>query len=59
MYEPKLKTLLGQDKNSMVRNSLRFVLAQDASVVVPGLRSIEEVEVATEVGEEYRGLTRD
>ena len=57
--EPELKTLLGQDNISMVRNALRFVLAQDVSVVVPGLRSIEEVEVAAKVGEEYRGLTRD
>ncbi|MDH5266319.1 MAG: aldo/keto reductase [Candidatus Bathyarchaeota archaeon] len=57
--EPELKTLLGQDKISMVGNALRFVLAQDVSVVVPGLRSIEEVEVAAEVGEEYKGLTGD
>jgi predicted aldo/keto reductase-like oxidoreductase len=57
--EPELKTLLGQDKISMVRNALRFVLAQDVSVVVPGLRSIGEVEAAAKVGEEYRGLTKD
>ena len=38
--EPELKGLLGQDKISMVRNALRFVLAQDVSVVVPGLKSI-------------------
>ena len=57
--EPELKTLLGQDTNSMVRNALRFVLAQDISVVVTGLRSIEEVEAAAKVGKEYRGLTRN
>jgi predicted aldo/keto reductase-like oxidoreductase len=57
--EPELKALLGQDRISMVRNALRFVLAQDVSVVVPGLKSIGEVEAAAKVGEEYRGLTRD
>jgi predicted aldo/keto reductase-like oxidoreductase len=57
--EPELKTLLGQDKISMVRNALSFVLAQDISLVVPGLKSIEEVETAAKVGEEYKGLTKD
>lgn len=57
--EPELKTWLGQDKIAMVRNTLRFVLAQDVSVVVPGLRSIDEVEVAAKVGEEYKELTKD
>jgi len=57
--EPELRVLLGEDKKSMVRNALRFVLAQDVSVVVPGLGSIEEVETAAEVGEEYKGLKRD
>ena len=57
--EPELKILLGQDKVSMVRSSLSFVLAQDVSVVVPGLKSIEEVETAAKVGEDYRGLTAD
>ncbi len=57
--EPELKTLLGQDKRSMVHNALRFVLAQDVSVVVTGFKSIEEVETAAKVGENYGGLTRD
>jgi hypothetical protein len=43
----------------MVCSALRFVLAQDVSVVVPRLKSIEEVEVAAKVGDEYRGLTKD
>ena len=47
--EPELKTLLGQDNSSMVRNALRFVLAQDISIVIPGLRSIEEVEAVAKV----------
>ena len=57
--EPELKTLLGSDKSSMVRNALRFVLAQDVSVVVPGFKSIEEVDAVAKVGEDYSGLTRD
>jgi predicted aldo/keto reductase-like oxidoreductase len=43
----------------MVSSALRFVLAQDVSTVLPGLRSTEEVEVAAKVGEEYRALTKD
>jgi predicted aldo/keto reductase-like oxidoreductase len=43
----------------MVRNALRFVLAQDVSVVAPGFRSIGEVETAAKVGEDYRGLTKE
>ena len=57
--EPELKALSGQDKDSMVRNALRYVLAQDVSVVVPGLRSIEEVETAAKAGNEYTELTQD
>ena len=55
--EPELKTLLGQDTTSMVRNALNFVLSQDVSVVVTGFKSIEEVEIATQVGNEYKELT--
>ena len=55
--EPELKALLGQDTASMVRNALNFVLSQDVSVVVTGFKSIEEVETAAQVGNEYKGLT--
>jgi predicted aldo/keto reductase-like oxidoreductase len=55
--EPELKALLGQDTASMVRSALRFVLAQDVSVVVTGMKSIEEVEIAAQVGNEYKELT--
>ncbi len=51
--EPDLKRLLGQDTDSMARNALRFVLSQDISVVIPGMKSIEEVEVAAKTGNEY------
>ncbi len=55
--EPELKALLGEETNSMVRNALRFVLAHDVSIVVTGVKSVEEVETASKVGEEYRGIT--
>jgi predicted aldo/keto reductase-like oxidoreductase len=54
---PELKTLLGADITSRVHNALRFILAQDISTVVPGFKSIEEVEIAAKVGEEFKGLT--
>ena len=57
--EPDLKALLGSDKNSMVSSALRFVLAQDVSVVVTGFKSVEEVETAAQVGNDYEGLTAD
>jgi len=55
--EPELKSLLGQDTASMVRNALNFVLSQDVSMVLTGFKSIEEVETAAQVGNEYRELT--
>jgi predicted aldo/keto reductase-like oxidoreductase len=57
--EPELHALLGSDTASMVKNALRFVLAQDVSVVVTGLKSIAEVEVASQVGNSYMELTGD
>ncbi len=46
---PELKNLLGEDKFSMARTALRFVLAQDVSVVVTGFKSVDEVEMAVKV----------
>ena len=57
--EPDLKTLLGPDSNSMVHSALRFVLAQDVSVVVTGFKSVKEVEMAAQIGTDYEGLTVD
>ncbi len=54
---PELKSLLGRSTSSMVSSALRYVLAQDVSVVVAGFRSVEEVETAARVGQEYRDLT--
>jgi len=55
--EPELKALLGQDSDAMASNALRYVLSQDISTVIPGLRTISEVEAATKTGEQYKGLT--
>jgi predicted aldo/keto reductase-like oxidoreductase len=55
--EPELHALLGKDSNSMVSSALRYVLSQDISVTIPGLRSIAQVENAVSVGENYNGLT--
>jgi len=57
--EPDLKALLGPDMASMVRSSLRFVLAQDVSVVVTGFKSVKEVETAAQVGAKYDKLSVD
>lgn len=55
--EAELKTLLGNDTASMAQNALRFVLSQDISTVIPGLKSIQEVEIAANTGNQYNGLT--
>jgi len=38
--------------------SLRFVLAHDVHTIVPGFSTLEEVESAAKVGEEFKGLTK-
>ncbi len=55
--EPELKTVLGQSSDEMVNSALMYVLSQDVSSVIPGLRSIGEVEIAAKAGEHYAGLT--
>ncbi len=55
--EPELKALLGETNDEQVQSALRYVLAQDVSVVIPGLRSLHEVDVAAKTGTEYNGLT--
>lgn len=57
--EPELMALLGKDRNSRVSSALRWVLAQDISTVVPGLSSVEEVELAAKVGDEFEALTNE
>ena len=53
--EPELKALLGQTKDSRVSSALRYVLSQDVAAVIPGLKSINEVEMAAKDGKEYSG----
>jgi predicted aldo/keto reductase-like oxidoreductase len=55
--EPELQALLGKNKDAMAENALRYVLSQDIATVIPGLRSIREVENATKTGNSYAGLT--
>jgi uncharacterized protein len=57
--EPDLHALLGANQNAMARSALRYVLAQDISVTIPGLRTIKQVEVAAKAGQEFAGLTED
>jgi predicted aldo/keto reductase-like oxidoreductase len=57
--EPELKALLGENKEEMVSSALRYVLSQDVSVTIPGLRSISEVETAAKVGDNFDGLTEE
>jgi len=47
---------MGIDKT---RRSLRFVLAHDISTTIPGFSSVEEVESAIRVANEFRGLTKE
>ncbi len=57
--EPELKTILGESTDEMVQSALRYVLSQDVSVVIPGLKNLTEVEVAAKVGKEYTGLSAE
>jgi predicted aldo/keto reductase-like oxidoreductase len=57
--DPGLKAWLGKDQNSMATSALRYVLAQDIAVTIPGVRSTGEVEVAAKIGNEFVGLTNE
>lgn len=57
--EPELKALLGENADQQVESDLRYVLSQDIAAVIPGLRSIHEVKVAADVGNNYHGLTAE
>jgi predicted aldo/keto reductase-like oxidoreductase len=54
--EVELKSMLGETSEEQVSSALRFVLAQDISVVIPGLKSLCEVDVAVRAGV-FGGLT--
>lgn len=49
--------IFGEGKEK-VKRSLRFILAHPVSTIVPGFSSIEEVETAASVGENFQGLTQ-
>jgi predicted aldo/keto reductase-like oxidoreductase len=57
--EAELKAFLGQSTEEQVCSALHYVLAQDISGVIVGLKSLTEVEIATNAGNQYRGLTPD
>ncbi len=57
--EPELKVLLGENIDKMVSSALRYVLSQDIATVIPGLKSLREVEVAAKNGEKYTGLSQE
>jgi len=50
--------ILGEG-NAKTERSLRFVLAHDIHTIVPGFSTLEEVESAARVGEEFKGLTQE
>jgi predicted aldo/keto reductase-like oxidoreductase len=47
----------GREGQERAKRCLRFALAHDIDVVIPGLRSKEEVDWAVQVGENFKGLT--
>ena len=55
--EPELKALLGQNKDEMVHNLLRYNLSKDITSTLLGVRSVVEVETAAKAGANYQGLT--
>lgn len=55
--EPELKALLDASTDGMVEAALRYVLAQEVSAVLVGLRSTAQVQTAAGAGERFKGLT--
>ena len=47
----------GKEGVERAQRSLRFVLAHDIDTIVPGFRSIEQVDCAVNVAENFKGLT--
>jgi len=47
----------GKNGIERAQRSLRFVLAHDIDTVIPGFRSMEEIDFAVKVAEEFKGLT--
>ncbi len=55
--EPELAKYLGTDIPSRVHNALSYVLDQDVSVALTGFKSVQEVETAAQVGNNYQPLS--
>jgi len=49
----------GQEGMERARRSLRFVLAHNIDTVILGFRSVEEVEYAVKVADEFEGLSEE
>jgi predicted aldo/keto reductase-like oxidoreductase len=47
----------GEEGVERARRALRFVLAHDVSTVIPGFRSVEEVDYAVETADNFKDLT--
>jgi predicted aldo/keto reductase-like oxidoreductase len=47
----------GEEGVERARRTLRFVLAHDVSTVIPGLRSVEEVDYAVDTVDNFKGLS--
>ena len=43
----------------MANSALRYVLSQEIAVTIPGIRSVNEVEVAAKAGSEFKSLTKE
>lgn len=52
-------THFGRDGFERAQRTLRFVLAHDIDTVVPGFRSMEEVDYALKAADDFQGLTPD
>jgi predicted aldo/keto reductase-like oxidoreductase len=57
--DAELKALLGKDQKTMATSALRYVLSQDITVTIPGMRAVDEVEVAAKAGSEFKSLTKE
>jgi predicted aldo/keto reductase-like oxidoreductase len=57
--EPELKNYLGADIPSRVHNALSYVLDQDISVTITGFKSVQEVEIAAQVGNDCHPLSAE
>ncbi len=49
----------GKDGLERAERSLRFVMAHDIDTVIPGIRSVEEVDYVVKAAEAFKGLTDD